>query len=101
MENDLREAVDAMKKMAASAVDTTPRILGVKIDAWMIVAAVVFGLIGFYIRTNDAMERLTVSTDWLMGYAKNSDVYHSATNGTPFEQGKPYNFLVPKNIKSE
>jgi len=51
----------------------------------------IFTIFAFYLRTNDAMERLIKSTDYLSGFANNSDIYHSTLTGHAFKQGKPSN----------
>ena len=65
--------------------------LGFKIQEIAIIGSIFFGIFAFYLRTNDAMNRLIDITDYLVKFAKNSDNYHASVVGVSFEQGKPDN----------
>lgn len=84
------EILNRIKNIETS-VEKNKRYFGLNTSDFIKIGAIIFAVLAFYIRTNEAMERLIKSTDWLMTYAKNSDVYHSVSVGTPFDQGAPKN----------
>lgn len=75
----------------AKSVAAERRFFGFKVSDWFIVATVILTLTAFYYRTSDAIERLTVVSENSKVFFANSDAYHSAILGTPFEQGRPLN----------
>lgn len=84
------EILNRIKNIETS-VEKNKRYFGLNTSDFIKIGAIIFAVLAFYIRTNEAMERFIKSTDWLMTYAKNSDAYHSAALGTPFDQGSPKN----------
>ena len=65
------------------------KFFGFKLQDIVIIATILFSILAFYWRTDDAMNRLIALTDYLIKYANNSDNYHSAKFGVEFQQGKP------------
>lgn len=87
-ENDAEIFAEAVAKAVQKA-DHSERILGLRLRDWVILASVAIVGITFYVRTDDAMRRLIVTTEYLMKFANNSDNYNSAKYGVEFYQGKP------------
>ena len=91
--------------IAKSVVSDSRKFFGFKIQDLVVLGGIILGVVAFYLRTNDAMDRLIKSTDWLMDFSKNSDAYHSAVIGTQFEQGQPknpgYDYNSVRNLLSK
>jgi len=62
-----------------------PRIFGFRLPEFWLFVTFIFG-VGL---NWAAFNELRTSNAYLVGFAKNSDAYHSAVLGTAFEQGKP------------
>ena len=82
---------EILKRIANGLENTGPKILGLPIRDFVMLAGVLLGLGGFYMRTNDAMEQLIKSNTYFSGYIQNADNFHSAMLNTQFYQGKPVN----------
>lgn len=66
-------------------------IFGLTITEALAVGSVLLALVGFYVRTEFHIRRVTQLMEYLSVFTKNSDGFHSALLGVQFEQGKPYN----------
>ena len=65
--------------------DRVFQLLGMTPKDWMQIGVVVFALMMAYTK----FDLLVKSTDYLLGFAENSDRYHSSVLGVPFKQGEP------------
>lgn len=82
---------DDEKKLLLSAISGGYKIFGFKIQELVIIGSLVVTIIAFYVRTDNAMNRLIKVSDYLVEFAKNSDNYHSSVTRQQFNQGKPDN----------
>ena len=82
------ESKELLRNIAGS-LKSERKIFGFKMQEIAIIVALFITLIGFYIRTNEAMDHLILVTDYLTKFSRNSDVYHSTSTGVQFEQGRP------------
>jgi hypothetical protein len=68
---------------------------GFKLNEFIIFVTFIFGAGLNFAAFNEVKE----STKWLVGFAKNSDTFHSAAIGVTFEQGRPTNSDFNVGIK--
>lgn len=67
------------------------KILGFRVPELVMICGVLLSVFAFYIRTNDAILRLTKISEYTQEFMTSSDLYHTEVLGTRFRQGKPDN----------
>lgn len=67
------------------------KILGFRVPELVMICGVLLSVFAFYIRTNDAIVRLTKLGEYTQGFMTNSDLHHTEVLGTRFVQGRPDN----------
>lgn len=84
---------DTLRRIAdgLTALHGHQRFFGITPRDLIFVVGIFASIVAFYTRTNDAMDRLIRSTEYLADFSKNSDAWHSAATGAQFSQGRPMN----------
>ena len=62
---------------------------GLAIKDVVLLGGILVGVFAFYVRTNDAMDRLIKLGEYTQDFMTNSDAYHTEVLGIRFKQGKP------------